>query len=272
MQKKVITPNTRWWLPPCSEIWKTRELFTMFVRRQFLVRYKQSVLGVLWSVLNPLGTLFVFWLLFGLILKVPSEGYPYVLFAFAGLIPWNVFNTSTLSVAASLQEQIGIISKIYFPRIILPFVALTRELLDALIAMVLLLLFFVLYGYMPTWRFLFMPIVLGTALLSGLAVGLLFAGPIVRFRDLRVPLNYGIQLAMYITPVIYPPTLIPESYRWIMELNPMYWVIQASRWSLLGQPINITPLLYVCIIVVVTVLLCGWLTFALTERRIVDVQ
>ncbi|MCL1915374.1 MAG: ABC transporter permease [Desulfovibrionaceae bacterium] len=259
-------------MPPLTEVWEKRELFSMFVRRQFLVRYKQSILGVLWSVLTPLGTLFVFWLLFGLVLKVPSDGYPYVLFAFAGLTPWNIFNSSAMSTASSLQEQMGIVSKVYFPRIMLPFVTLTREFLDASIAMLLVIMFFALHGYLPTWRFLLLPVVLGAALFSGLAVGLAFAGPIVRFRDLRVPLNYVLQLAMYITPVIYPPTVIPEAYRWIIELNPMYWVIQVSRWCLLGQSFAVSGLLYGCLCFMVFMLLIGWLLFAYTERRIVDVQ
>ena len=272
VKKNIITPDKAWWMPPLTEVWEKRELFSMFVRRQFLVRYKQSILGVLWSVLTPLGTLFVFWLLFGLVLKVPSDGYPYVLFAFAGLTPWNIFNSSAMSTASSLQEQMGIVSKVYFPRIMLPFVTLTREFLDASIAMLLVIMFFALHGYLPTWRFLLLPVVLGAALFSGLAVGLAFAGPIVRFRDLRVPLNYVLQLAMYITPVIYPPTVIPEAYRWIIELNPMYWVIQVSRWCLLGQSFAVSGLLYGCLCFMVFMLLIGWLLFAYTERRIVDVQ
>lgn len=271
-QYKIITPESSWWWPPVKEVWQKRELFGMFVRRQFLARYKQSILGVLWSVLAPLGTLFVFWLLFGLILEVPSEGHPYVLFAFAGLMPWNAFNNSTMSTASSLQEQMSIVSKVYFPRIMLPLVSLTRELLDALIVLALVVIFFAFLGYPPTWRFLLLPLVLASAILSGLAIGLIFAGPIVRFRDLRIPLNYVLQLAMYITPVIYPPSLIPDAYRWIIQLNPMYWVIQFSRWCLLGQSFTVSPLLYACVGFIIFMLVAGWLIFAYTERRIVDVQ
>lgn len=272
MNIRIITSHTNWWLPPFKELYYKRELFLTFVKRQFFVRYQQSLLGILWSILNPLGTLFIFWLLFGVILKVPSNGYPYVIFAFAGLIPWNTFANTSNSVACSLQAEMGIVSKIYFPRIILPLVALTREALDCAIVTALLLIFCFAYGYTPTWRLLFLPCVMGAALLSGLSIGLLFAGPIVRFRDLRVPLNYALQLAMYITPVIYPPTIIPQQYIWVMELNPMYWVMQASRWVLLGSPIVFTPFLYICLSTVMISLIIGWLIFAYTERSIVDLQ
>ena len=244
----------------------------MLVRRQFLARYQQSILGVLWALLTPLGSLFVFWLLFGLILEVPSNGFPYVVFAFSGMVPWTAFSNSTNVVASSLQEQMGIVSKIYFPRILLPFVSLCREAIDSLISLFLLLALCAFFGFFPTWRFLFLPLIMGSALLSGFAIGLVFAGPLVRYRDLRAPLTYFMQLAMYLTPVVYPPTLIPPQYSWIFELNPMYWVIEGARWAILGQAAEITPLFFVCVGAMSLLILIGWLTFAFTERSIVDVQ
>ena len=269
---KVIVPHSRWWLPDFQALWASRELFQMFVKRQFLVRYRQMVLGSFWVVLEPLGGLLIFTLLFGVLLKVPSEGHPYVIFAFSGLIPWAVFIKTAQGVAVSLQQQMGIVSKVYFPRIILPLVAMSKEALDACLSFVLVMATCAIYGYYPTVRFLFLPVVGAAALLSGFAVGLLFTAPIVRFRDLNLPLTYALQLAMFVTPIVYPPKVIPAAYLWLMELNPMYWVVSASRWCLLGQPMELTPLLGVSAAGIGFLLLCGWLLFAYTERSIVDVQ
>ncbi len=272
MKPRIITPFSRWWIPPVRSVWEKRELFLLFVKRQCTVRYQQSILGVLWAVLNPLGTLFVFWLLFSKMLQVPTDGYPYIIYAFAGLIPWNAFNQSANATMVCLQEEMGIISKVYFPRIILPLVNLTRVMFDSLIVLVLLIIVAALYGYMPTWRFLLLPAVLLFSLIVGMSFGLPFAGPVVRFRDLRVPFSYSLQLLMYLTPVIYAPTIIPERFQWLLELNPMYWVIQFSRWCLLKQELIFSSRLSMSLGIVGLLLLCGWLVFAYTERRIIDVQ
>jgi len=269
---KIITPDTRWWVPDFAGLRKSRELFAMLVRRQFLARYQQSILGALWAVLNPLGQLFIFWLLFGRLLKVPSNDYPYVVFAFAGIVFWGIFSAACLGVSTSLQEQMAILSKVYFPRILLPAVNLSRVGLDGLISISLLLALNMFYGFFPTWRLLFLPMLYLAALGCGLAVGLIFAGPIVRFRDLSVPLAYILQLAMYVTPVVYPPTIIPEYLSWVMELNPMYWVIAFARWIFLGQPAALTVYGYVSACAVVMLLFAGWLVFSFLERYIVDVQ
>jgi lipopolysaccharide transport system permease protein len=270
--EKIITAQVRWWLPNLPAIWAARELFVVSLKRQFILRYKQTLLGVLWAVLEPLAQLIVFWFLFGVLLRVQTNDYPYVVYAFAGLIPWGVFSKSTLSVSTSLLENMGVVSKVYFPRIILPCVAVAREGLDALITLSLLLIICAFYGYPPSWRLLLLPILILSMLGSGLVVGLLFTGPMVRFRDLRVPLQYIIQLAMYLTPIVYPPSILPQRYRFIMELNPMYWVIEGTRWIFLGQPIVITPFLYVCLFSMLMLFIVAWVVFAATERSIVDVQ
>jgi lipopolysaccharide transport system permease protein len=269
---KTIVPDARWWIPDFEGLSKSRELFLMLVRRQFLARYQQSILGVLWAILNPLGQLLVFWLLFGIILKVPSNNYPYVPFAFSGVVLWGIFSNSTLSVSTSLQEQMSIVSKVYFPRIILPFVNLCRAGIDALIGLSLLLVVNICYGFFPGWRLLLLLPLLFAALLCGLAIGLLIAGPIVRFRDLSVPLSYMLQLLMYITPVVYPPAIVPPSFIWIVEMNPMYWIIEYARWIFLGQPVTLTPLIYISAVCILLALFGGWFIFSLTERFIVDVQ
>jgi lipopolysaccharide transport system permease protein len=269
---KIITPDTRWWIPDFAALRKSRELFAMLVRRQFLARYQQSVLGVLWVILNPLGQLFIFWLLFGKLLKVPSNDYPYVVFAFAGVVFWGIFSGACMSVLTSLQEQMGIVSKVYFPRILLPIVSLSRVGIDGLISISMLMALNTLYGFFPSWRIVFLPVLYLVTLGCGLAVGLIFAGPSVRFRDLSVPLAYAVQLAMYVTPVAYPPTIVPVSLAWVMELNPMYWVIAFARWIFLGQPVVMTVYGYVSACAVVMLLIAGWLVFAWTERSIVDVQ
>ncbi|SBW10848.1 ABC-2 type transporter [uncultured delta proteobacterium] len=269
---KIIVPKSRWWKPDFEGLAKSGELFLMLVRRQFLARYQQSVLGIAWAVLNPLAQLFIFWLLFGLILKVPSNNYPYVPFAFAGVVLWSIFSSATLSVSSSLQEQMSIVSKVYFPRIILPFVNLCRAGIDALIGLLLLFIVNACYGFLPGWRLLFIPFLLFAALLCGLALGLILAGPIVRFRDLSVPLTYTLQLMMYITPVMYPISIVPSSLTWVIMLNPMYWVIEWGRWIFLGQAVVFSSYLWVSAFFVVCALVSGWFIFSMTERFIVDVQ
>ncbi|MTJ93821.1 MAG: ABC transporter permease [Desulfovibrio sp.] len=261
-----------WWIPDIKGIHRAREVFFMLLRRQFLSRYQQSALGVAWAVLNPLGSLLVFWILFGQILQVSGDGYPYAVFAFTGMITWGIFQNSCLATASSLQEHIGIVSKVYFPRIILPGVNLGRAGIDACISLIILFIFNLCNGYVYWGRLIYIPFLLVVILLCGLSVGLIFAGPSVKFRDLNVPLNYIIQLAMYITPVIYPPTLVPSSLSWILQLNPMYWVIAWARWIFIGQQTEITMLLYLSIGLTLGLLVMGWYVFALTERYIVDVQ
>lgn len=271
-QERIITPDTNWWKPDLSALWNFRELFFMMVKQQFLVRYKQMALGIAWVVLAPLCQLLVFTLLFSRLLNVPSDGYPYTLFAYAGLMPWDVFTKCTLGVSASLQENISVISKVYFPRIILPLVVVVRESLDALITLALLLIIAACHGYWPTWHVFLFPVVLFSAISFGLALGLICAGPIVRFRDLKIPLQYALQLGMFLTPVIYPPSILPPRYAFAIELNPMYWIIEVSRWTILGKSFSVTPMMPFALGAVLGILIIGWLVFAFTERAIIDVQ
>lgn len=270
--EKIITSNTNWWLPDIMGIWAYRELCLMMVKQKFLVRYQQMIFGATWAILAPMVQLVVFTIFFGIILKIPSEGYPYVIFAYAGLMPWDFFNKCAIGVSTSLQENMAVISKVYFPRFIMPIVVLARESIDALIGMTLLIIIAAYLGYWPTPRLFLLPLVLLATMISGLAMGLVFAGPIVRFRDLKVPLQYVLQLAMFLTPVIYPSKILPPKYAYLMELNPMYWVIEASRWIILGQPLIITERFYWSVGGMVFISFAGWLVFAFTERVIVDVQ
>lgn len=255
-----------------GELWAHRELVILFIKRQVASRYRQMLLGGLWAVLEPLATLAMMSIVFGFLLRVDTSGYPYPVYAFAALIPWFLFNKATLAVASSLQENMGLISKVYFPRLILPVASACRELFDSFITVLILIVLAVCFGFWPTWRYVFLLPGLVLVLMAALGVGLWFAALMVKFRDVRPLLTIGLQAGMYSTPIFYPSSFVP---RWLMpyyQLNPMFWAVEFFRWILLGQPMTITPILYPAIGATACVLLAGLWIFSAYEKMTVDVQ
>lgn len=229
-------------------------------------------LGVLWALVEPLGQLLLLSMVFGLLLKVNTDGYPYPVFAFSGMAAWLLFSRATLATAGSLQENMGLISKVYFPRLILPLAAMARELFDAMLMIVLLLILALAYGFNPTPRLFLLPLIMLYAAILALALGLWMATLIVKFRDIRPMLSLALQGGMYATPIVYSANLIPERFRFAYELNPMFWVVEFSRWALLGKEVVISTALYWSAGASLLLLLGGLIVFALFERMSVDVQ
>lgn len=269
---KTIEATTSRVLPDLDEVWQHREMLLMFIRRQISARYRQMLLGVLWSVMEPLGLLLMMSLVFGFLLRVDSDGYPYPVFVFSGMAGWLLFSRATVSVAGSLYDNMGLISKVYFPRLILPIAAMARELFDGMLMMVILVLLAVTYGFDPTVRLLALPLVLLTAALLAMAIGLWFAALLVKFRDIRPLLTLALQAGMYATPIIYSVNLVPEPFRFAYQLNPMLWVVEFSRWALLGKEVAVTSALYWSAGVSVLLLAGGLIVFTMFERLSVDVQ
>lgn len=254
------------------EVCARHELLWMLSQRQIASRYRQMLLGVFWAALEPLGQLLMLTLVFGFLLKVDTGGYPYPLFAFAGLTGWWLFSRNLLAVAGSLQDNMGLISKVYFPRLILPLAASTKELFDIAIMLALLLVVAMVYGYFPGIKVvLIVPLLLFAALLS-LGMGLWLASLMVRFRDIRPMLGLILQAGMYATPILYSPTLVPERFQFFYQLNPMYWVVELSRWALLDQVVMISSSFYWSLVISALIIVSGLLIFSATEKVVVDVQ
>ena len=254
------------------DVLERRELLAMLSHRQIVSRYRQMLLGVFWAALEPLGQLVMLTLVFGFLLKVDTAGYPYPLFAFAGLTGWWLFSRNLMAVAGSLQDNMGLISKVYFPRLILPLAASIKELFDMAVMACLLLIVAMVYGYFPGLKGLFIvPLLLYAALLS-LGLGLWLASLMVRFRDIRPMLALILQAGMYATPILYSPALVPERFQFAYQLNPMFWVVELSRWALLDKSVIITDPFYWSIGISVLILAGGLLVFSATEKNVVDIQ
>jgi len=255
-----------------AELWQQRELVWIFTKRQIFVRYRQMALGIFWVALEPLAYLSMMTVVFGMLLRVNTGKYPYAVFAFAGIMPWLLFSKATTAAANSLADNMGLISKVYFQRLLLPVSGVVRELFDSAVVFVILVLLAWIFGFPPTAKLLLAPIVLLYTSVVALAVGLWLASIMVPFRDIRPLLGLILQAGMYATPVLYPPDLVPQALLPYYQLNPMYWTIELFRWLLLDRPVTYTASFGYSIGAVVVALLTGLIVFASGQKRVVDVQ
>ncbi len=272
MDVRTIDATRQGAFPSIAEVWRQRELTLLFVRRHLASRYRQMALGGLWAVLEPLAQLVLMSVVFGFLLRVQTNGYPYAVYVFAAMIPWHHFARTTMAVAGSLQENMALISKVYFPRLILPVAAVLRELFDTALQLVILLGVAAWFGFLPSpWIVVVAPLVLVLVSLAALGVGLCAAGVIVRYRDVRPALSIALQGGMYVSPVLYAASVVPAGLLFFYQLNPMYWPIEAFRWMLLGQPLTLSMALPVTVAMVAALLVAGLMLFAVNERKTVDV-
>lgn len=254
------------------EALKRFELLWMLAQRQIASRYRQMLLGVVWAALEPLGQLLMLTLVFGFLLRVDTAGYPYPIFAFSGLTAWWLFSRNLMAVAGCLQDNMGLISKVYFPRLILALAASIKEFFDIGIMLALLLAVSLLYGYIPGPRVIILiPILLFAGMIS-LGLGLWLASLMVRFRDVRPMLGLILQAGMYATPILYSPSLVPVRFQSLYQLNPMYWIVELSRWAVLNKEVIITPSFYWSLALSSLIVASGLLVFSATEKMAVDVQ
>lgn len=233
----VIEPRASWLALDWRSLWAYRELLYFLTWRDVKVRYKQTALGVAWAVLQPLCTMLVFSLFFGRLAGVPSDGLPYPLFAFAGLLPWVFFSNAVTNSGNSLIGNANLITKVYFPRLFVPGAAVAAGLVDLIFGLGLLAGLMFYYGYAPSWTLIFLPLFLFLLMVLALAVGLWMAALNVKYRDIRYALPFVIQLWMFVSPVIYPANFIPAKWRWVIWLNPVAGLIEGLRASLFGRPI-----------------------------------
>jgi len=230
-----IEPARGWFNLRLKELWDYRELLYFFVWRDVKIRYKQTAIGVLWVVLQPLLTMLVFTLFFGKLAKMPSQGLPYPVFYFAAVVPWMYFSSALLNATNVVVENQRVITKVFFPRLILPFSAVLSGLVDFAIGFIVLLIFTLSYGIRPTVSALLLPLFLLLAVLTALGVGLWLSALNALYRDVRYLMAFIVQFWMLASPVAYPSSMVPERYRWIYGLNPMGSVIAGCRWALTGH-------------------------------------
>lgn len=253
------------------ELWEYRELVWFMFWRDVKGRYRQMAFGPLWMIINPIMNVIVFSIIFGKMAKLPSDGIPYPLFSYSALLPWTFFTACLFTASGSLLGYRDLISKVYFPRLAIPFVGMLSALIDFLVSFVLLVGLAAYYGYYPMWTLVFIPLFLLTAAVTGLAVGIWFASWIVHFRDVGAILGYVVRAWMYLTPVVYAASLVPARWQTLYQLNPMTNVVEGFRWALLGVGHPPDLMLLLTFLIALVVLTGGAYYFRRTERSIVDI-
>jgi len=254
------------------DLWRYRELFYFLAWRDLLVRYKQTVLGVVWALLRPVLTMIAFVFVFGVLGKFPSDGVPYPILVYAAMLPWQFFANALSESSASLIGNANLISKVYFPRLIIPATAIITSLMDFAISAVVLALLMVWYGYWPDWRIATVPLFILMALGAAFGAGLWLAALNVKYRDFRYVVPFIVQFGLYVSPVGFSSSIIPERWRLLYSVNPMVGVIDGFRWALLG---GATPLYWpgfvLSAVLVVLLSVTGLWYFRRTERTFADV-
>ena len=266
-----ISPPRGWLNPNLGEVWQARELLYFFVWRDIKVRYKQTAIGAAWAVLQPFMTMLVFSLFFGRLAHIPSLGLPYPIFYYSALLPWTYFSTALQGTTGIVVENQRVISKVYFPRLILPISAVLSGLVDFAISFVMFLTMMVYYHIAPTWSLLLFPAFLLLAVLTALGVGLWLSAMNAIYRDVRYIAPFLVQFWLLASPVAYPSSLVPAKWRAVYGLNPMAGVIEGFRWSLTGQGPPPGRMLAASVGVVLVVLIGGLIYFQKMETTIVDV-
>jgi lipopolysaccharide transport system permease protein len=266
-----ITPPAGWFDLELRALWEARELLYFFVWRDIKIRYKQTAIGAAWAVLQPFLTMVVFSLFFGKLAKIPSHGLPYPIFYYTALLPWTYFATSMQAATNTIVDNQRVITKIYFPRLLLPISAVLSGIVDFLISFALLLGMMVYYRTIPTMAAVWLPAFLLLALLTALGVGLWLSALNAIYRDVRYVVPFLVQFWMFASPVAYPASLVPEKWRWLYGLNPMTGVIEGFRWALTGQGEAPDRMLAASTLAVLALLFGGLIYFRRIETTMADV-
>jgi len=255
-----------------ADIWRYRELFYILAWRDIAVQYKQAVMGVLWAVIRPLLTMIIFVVVFGKIAKLPSEGVPYPVFVFAAMLPWTFFATAFSSAGNSLIGNASLISKVYFPRLIIPAASIIVAVVDFMLSFSILIVLMFWYSYFPTWHMLTLPFFLLLGFFAAFGSGLFIASLNVKYRDFKFIIPFVAQLGLFVSPVAFSTTLVPEKYQLLYYMNPMVAVIDGFRWAISGgQTAFNTTEVIVSVVVVSLLCLLGTIYFRKTEKMFADV-
>lgn len=260
--------NKHYW----RDVFHYKDLFYMLAKRDIAVRYKQTAIGVLWALIRPVLTMLVFTFVFGRVAKLPSEGVPYALLVLSGMIPWFFFSSSVSESSGSLIANSNLLSKVYFPRILVPASSVLVAAIDFLIGMGLLVLAMIFYDFWPSWRLLALPLFLGIAFSAALGIGLWFSALNVRYRDFQFVVPFLLQFGLYISPVGFSSSVVPEQWAVIYAFNPMVGVIEGFRWAILGDAFQLRwEILSIASLFSLFLLVTGVIFFRRFERGMADV-
>ncbi len=255
-----------------KDLWRYRELFYFLAWRDILVRYKQTAIGMAWALIRPFLTMIVFSVVFGQLAKLPSEGAPYPILVFAALLPWQFFSNALSECSNSLISNANLVSKVYFPRLIVPASAVIVSFVDFMVSGMILLALMAWYNFVPSWRILTLPLFIAIAFAASMGAGLWFAALNVKYRDFRYIVPFIVQFGLYISPVGFSSSIVPEKWRWLYSLNPMVGVIDGFRWAILGGESRLDLLGFMLSMGLVALLLVtGVWYFRKTERTFADV-
>jgi lipopolysaccharide transport system permease protein len=267
----IIEPSRGWIKVNLRELWEYRDLLFFLSWRDISVRYKQTLLGAAWAVLQPFLSMVVFSLFFGRLAKMPSDGVPYPVFSYVALLPWQYFSSAMSQSSTSLVANSRMLTKIYFPRLVIPLAAILPPLLDFAIAFVVLLGMMVFYGIAPTWNVLWLPLFLLLAVATALGVGLWLSAMNVQYRDIRYVVPFLVQFWMFASPVTYSTSIVPAEWHMLYGLNPMVGVIEGFRWALLGTGTPPGPTMAASVLVTLALVLSGLFYFRHMEKTFADV-
>ena len=271
LSRVAIRPARGWTSLELGELWQYRELLFFLIWRDIKVRYKQTALGAAWAVLQPVFTMVVFSLFFGKLARVPSDGIPYPVFSYCALLPWQLFAYALSESSNSVVANERLISKVYFPRLVVPIAGVLAGLMDFAIAFAVLILLMLGYGIVPTWTVVTLPLFVLLAILTALAAGLWLSALNVQYRDVRYTVGFLTQIWLFLSPVAYPSSLVPARWRLLYGLNPMAGVVEGFRWALIGKTPAPGAMLAVSVLVVVLLLVGGLFYFRRMENSFADV-
>jgi lipopolysaccharide transport system permease protein len=255
-----------------QDLWRYRELFYFLAWRDILVRYKQTAIGIVWALIRPFLTMVVFTVVFGQLAKLPSEGAPYPILVFSAMLPWQFFSNSLSECSNSLISNANLLSKVYFPRLVVPTSAVVVSFVDFMISGIILLALMAWYNFVPSWRILTLPFFIGVAFAASMGAGLWLASLNVQYRDFRFIVPFIVQFGLYISPVGFSSSIVPEKWRFIYSLNPMVGVIDGFRWAILGGNSQLyLPGFILSMVLVFLLLVSGIWYFRKMERTFADV-
>ena len=266
----IIRPPRKWVPVDFKELWEYRELLYFFTWRDVKLRYKQTGLGIAWAIIQPLFLMIVFSLFFGGLAQIPSDGVPYPLFSLAALLPWTLFAEGMTRSTISMVSNANIMTKVYFPRLIMPVASIMSPLVDFCFAFGILIIMMAYYGFVPTINVIFLPLLVIFAMMTSLAVGLWLSALNVKYRDFQYTVPFLIQIWMFASPVVYPASMVPEQLRFLYALNPMTGVIEGFRWALLGTNPP-TTMIFISLGVVIALLVSGVFYFRRMEQYFADI-
>ena len=267
----IVKPSKGWISLKLDELWEYRELLYFLTWRDLKVRYKQTVLGAAWAIIQPFFTMMVFTLFFGKLAKIPSDGIPYPIFAYAALVPWTFFANGLNNSSNSLVGSANLIKKVYFPRLVVPISSVISGGLDFVLAFIVLLGMMLFYGIFPTVNIIWLPFLLLLTLITSLGTGLWLSALNVQFRDVRYIVPFLTQFWLFATPIAYPSSLLPEPWRTLYGINPMVGVVEGFRWALLGTDTAPGPIMTVSLLVALALLIGGAYYFRRLEKSFADV-